>query len=177
MSMWSARTRALAGAAVASGTVAAGVLVSPSTIVGTVDAVAADPFLFGLLVAGLYLVRPFLAWPTTPLAVVVGYGFGVAVGVPVALVGVVVTVLPVFVAARWLAADDPATTRDTRSRATETPGEDTDSGLLEQAGETVARYYETAGRSVASSPRDWHRFPRTSRRVPPRSAALRLASW
>ncbi|QCW02652.1 TVP38/TMEM64 family protein [Natrinema pallidum] len=139
MSLWSVRTRALAGAIVASGAVAAGVLVSPSTIVGTVDAVAADPILFGLLVTGLYLVRPLLAWPTTPLAAVVGYGFGVPVGVPIALCGVVVTVFPVFVAARWLAAG--------------ASDEDADAALLERAGDTVARYYETAGplRGVTAS--------------------------
>ncbi|AFO56814.1 MULTISPECIES: VTT domain-containing protein [Natrinema] len=139
MSLWSVRTRALIGAIVASGAVAAGALVSPSTIIGTVDAVAADPVLFGLLVAGLYLVRPLLAWPTTPLAVVVGYGVGVPVGVPIALCGVVVTVFPVFVAARWLAAG--------------AAGEDADMALLERAGAAVARYYETAGplRGVTAS--------------------------
>uniref|UniRef100_A0A7D6CTQ2 TVP38/TMEM64 family protein n=2 Tax=Natrinema zhouii TaxID=1710539 RepID=A0A7D6CTQ2_9EURY len=131
--------------------VATGLIVSPSTMLGAVDSLTADPLLFGLLVVGLYLVRPLLAWPTTPLAVVVGYGFGAAVGLPIALLGVVVTVLPVFVAARWLTADDAEPTRRTRDIPPES--EDGDGGLLERAGDTVARYYETAGplRGVTAS--------------------------
>ncbi|WP_435552137.1 TVP38/TMEM64 family protein [Natrinema sp. CGMCC1.2065] len=145
--MQSGRTRALAGAVVASGMVAAGLLVSPSTAIGAVDSLAADPLSFGLVVAGLYLVRPLLAWPTTPLAAVVGYGYGVAVGVPVALAGVVVTVLPIFVAVGWLAGDE-----STEDVTTASNGWD-EGGLLERAGDAVGRYYETAGplRGVVAS--------------------------
>ncbi|MFD1563027.1 TVP38/TMEM64 family protein [Haloarchaeobius amylolyticus] len=140
MSVPSGRSRALAGVLIVAGMIAAGVLVSPTTVLETVDAVAADPLSFGLVVVGLYLVRPALAWPTTPLAVVVGYGFGVTAGVPIALAGVVTTVLPVFVAVQWLT-DDTA------------PTAASDAGLLERAGETVARYYDTAGplRGVTAS--------------------------
>ena len=140
MAVPSSRSRALAGTLVAAGMIAAGVLVSPTTVLETVDAVAADPLAFGIVVAGLYLVRPALAWPTTPLAAVVGYGFGVAAGVPIALAGVVTTVLPVFVAVQWLTGSDTG------------PGTDGD-GLLERTGETVTRYYETAGplRGVTAS--------------------------
>jgi len=141
MSVPSNRSRAIAGALVAVGMVAAGVLVSPTTVLETVDAVAADPLAFGVVVAGLYLVRPALAWPTTPLAAVVGYGFGVTAGIPIALAGVVTTVLPIFVAVRWLTGDDTAAAADSSG------------SLLEQAGETVARYYDTAGplRGVTAS--------------------------
>jgi len=154
MSLSSARTRALAGAIMATAMVAAGLLVSPSTTLGAVDSLTADPLLFGVVVAGLYLVRPLLAWPTTPLAAVVGYGFGAAVGLPIALLGVVVTVLPVFVAARWLSADNAAaseTTPHPRDPAPENEGDR--SRLLERAGDAVARYYETAGplRGVTAS--------------------------
>jgi len=138
MSLSSARTRALAGAIMATAMVAAGLLVSPSTTLGAVDSLTADPLLFGVVVAGLYLVRPLLAWPTTPLAAVVGYGFGAAVGLPIALLGVVVTVLPVFVAARWLSADNAAaseTTPHTRDPAPENEGDR--SRLLERAGDAV----------------------------------------
>ncbi|PCR91125.1 TVP38/TMEM64 family protein [Natrinema ejinorense] len=144
----SVRMRALAGVVVASGAVAAGLLVSPSTIVGTVDSLVADPVRFGLLVAGLYLVRPLLAWPTTPLAVVAGYGFGVAIGVPIALAGVVVTVLPVFLAIRW------ATTQRARGGPSDRPERDGDGGgLLDRTSAVVARYYDTAGplRGVTAS--------------------------
>ncbi|AGB31055.1 hypothetical protein Natpe_1144 [Natrinema pellirubrum DSM 15624] len=145
--MQSGRTRALAGAVVASGMVAAGLLVSPSTAIGAVDSLAADPLSFGFVVAGLYLVRPLLAWPTTPLAAVVGYGYGVAVGVPIALAGVVVTVLPIFVAVGWLAGDE-----STEDVPTTSNGWD-EGGLLERTGDAVDRYYETAGplRGVVAS--------------------------
>ncbi|OLZ42628.1 hypothetical protein A6E15_04545 [Natrinema saccharevitans] len=121
--------------------VAAGLLVSPPTAIGAVDSLAADPLPFGLVVAALYLVRPLLAWPTTPLAAVVGYGYGVAVGVPVALAGVVVTVLPIFLAARWIAGDESVS------------GNCDESGFLERAGDAAGRYYETAGplRGVVAS--------------------------
>lgn len=149
MQLSSGRTRALAGVTAASAMVVAGVLVSPSTAIGAVDSLTANPFRFGLFVAGLYLVRPLLAWPTTPLAVVVGYGFGVWVGLPVALAGVVLTVVPVFVAVRWLTPGDGAPDR----RAVSAASEDGRSGLLERAGDTVACYYETAGplRGVTAS--------------------------
>lgn len=83
--------------------VAATLLVSPSRTVGALESLSADPTAFGLALVCLYLVRPVLAWPTTPLSAVVGYGFGVALGVPIALGGIVLTVTPVFVAARWVA--------------------------------------------------------------------------
>ncbi|WP_254765037.1 TVP38/TMEM64 family protein [Natrinema marinum] len=157
MTLPAVRTRALAGAIPVVGMVAAGLLVSPSTLFGTVDSLAAEPALFGLVVAGLYLVRPLLAWPTTPLAAIVGYGFGVAAGVPIALAGVVVTVLPVFFVARWLVADDAAVARATEtdcaaSTASPTEGADGD-GLLERAGETVTHYYDATGplRGVTAS--------------------------
>jgi uncharacterized membrane protein YdjX (TVP38/TMEM64 family) len=140
---WSARTRALAGTIVAAGALTAGVLVSPSTVFGVADSLAANPALFGLAVAGLYLVRPLFAWPTTPLAAVVGYGFGVAVGVPIALVGVVATVVPVFLAARRFA-PEPATDPVRNAPA---------DGYLERTSRAVVRYYDSAGplRGVTAS--------------------------
>lgn len=114
----------------------AGILVPPSTVVATVESVAGDPVGFALIVVGLYLLRPLFALPTTPLAVVVGYGYGIALGVPIALVGVVGTVVPVFLVARWFLAEGngPA------PRASGTLGR-----LLERAERAVGRYYETAG--------------------------------
>jgi len=98
-----------------------GLLVSPSTTLGAVDdSLTADPLLFGVVVAASTSCGRCCSWPTTPLAAVVGYGFGAAVGLPIALLGVVVTVLPVFVAARWLSADNAAaseTTPHSRSRS------------------------------------------------------------
>lgn len=137
--MASTTARALAGVLVL-GTLAAGaLLVSPSATLAAVESVAADPYLFGLAVAALYLLRPLLAWPTTPLAVVVGYGYGVALGVPVALAGVVLTAIPPFLAVRWLA-----------------DGTDVDGlpgSILGRAGGAAAGYYDHAGpiRGVTAS--------------------------
>ncbi|WP_408957832.1 VTT domain-containing protein [Natrinema sp. 74] len=152
MTLPAVRTRALAGAAVVAGLIAAGLLVSPSTVLKAVDSLAADPVLFGLVVAGLYLVRPLLAWPTTPLAAIVGYGFGVAAGVPIALAGVVVTVFPVFFAVRWLVTDDEEATRATEPEPEPVAGDDK-SGILERAGNTATRYYDATGplRGVTAS--------------------------
>ncbi len=123
--------RPIAGLLVLSGVLVAGVALSPSATFGVLEAVAADPFLFGLAVAGMYLIRPLFAWPTTPLAVVVGYGYGVTAGVPVALAGVVVTVLPTFLAVRWFAGP--------------VDGSLSLGPSLERARAVTSRYYETTG--------------------------------
>ena len=136
-------TRAIAGTVLATVIVAAGVIVSPSAAITAVESLAADPVLFGAVVAGLYLIRPLFAWPTTPLAIVVGYGYGVSLGVPIALVGVVVTVIPVFLAARWIVdPTDRATSATTRG-----------SDLVARAGDVTRRYYRAAGpiRGVTAS--------------------------
>ncbi|GAB3669496.1 TVP38/TMEM64 family protein [Halopiger thermotolerans] len=132
------RARAVLGLLAATAIVTAGVLVSPSKALALVESLAADPFLFGLVVAVIYLARPLLAWPTTPLSVVVGYGYGVALGVPIALAGILVTVLPVFLVVRLLSsADDEATAAAA------------DVGALERAlrrtDAAVDRYYDATG--------------------------------
>jgi len=98
--------RTVAGAAVLGAVVAASLLSSPAAAVDAAERAAANPLLFGAVVVGLYLVRPFLAWPTTLVAIVVGYGYGVALGVPVALAGAVLTSLPPFLGVRWIAGAD-----------------------------------------------------------------------
>lgn len=149
------RRRALLGAVVAVSIVAAGLLVSPTATLASLESLATDPFLFGLVVCGLYLVRPLLAWPTTPLAVLVGYGYGVTLGVPIALAGVVVTVVPVFLGARWVTTtgETEAGTgsgSDAHEPSTLPFGLDT---ALERTGRSVTRFYETAGpiRGVTAS--------------------------
>ncbi|ARS88418.1 TVP38/TMEM64 family protein [Natrarchaeobaculum aegyptiacum] len=140
--------RALLGVLLVVAVLTAGVLVSPSATFETLETLAADPVTFGFVVAGLYLVRPLFAWPTTPLAIVVGYGLGVTLGIPVAMVGVLVTVVPPFLAARWFVggADSPATTMQ--------PGPTGRlESTLERAGDVATRYYRTAGpvRGVTAS--------------------------
>ena len=127
--------RALVGLVVVCLAVTAGLLVSPSATTAAFASVANDPVTFGGLVALLYLIRPVFAWPTTPLAVVVGYGFGVSAGIPIAMAGIVVTVIPPFLAARWVVNGTEPTAIRTLPMGTH----------LSRIGRSVERYYETAG--------------------------------
>ena len=129
--MSSAAFRPLVGVFVFGAVLTAGVVTSPSSVFTALESVAADPFFFGLVVVGMYLVRPLFAWPTTPLAVVVGYGYGVTLGIPIALAGVVATVIPTFLAVRWFAGSSGGVVAF--------------GSALERTGEAVARYYETTG--------------------------------
>jgi uncharacterized membrane protein YdjX (TVP38/TMEM64 family) len=92
--------RRIVGILVALSIVGGALLVSPSTAIDRVQSIADQPVLYGAVLLGLYLIRPLFAWPTTILALAVGYGYGLA-GVPFALVGVAVTTLPPFFAVRW----------------------------------------------------------------------------
>ncbi|MFC4553083.1 MULTISPECIES: TVP38/TMEM64 family protein [Halorussus] len=92
--------RQVGGLALLAVVAAASLLASPDFLLGTVRAVADRPFVFGALLAGVYLVRPLLAWPTTLVAVVAGYGYGPTVGFPVALAGTTASALLPFLFAR-----------------------------------------------------------------------------
>ncbi|WP_435346162.1 TVP38/TMEM64 family protein [Haloarchaeobius sp. HRN-SO-5] len=124
------RRRAAVGTLLAATVVAASLLVSPDVAVEHASAVATDPLLFGVAVCLLYLLRPLVAWPATLLAVVVGYGYGVALGLPVALAGAVVTSLPPFYATRWLGGGRDAS------------GEFTDYGRVRRG---ATDYFDAAG--------------------------------
>ncbi len=127
--------RAIGGVLLVSGILTAGIVLSPGSAATFLESVADDPVLFGLVVAGLYLVRPLFAWPTTPLALVVGYGFGLALGVPIALTGVILTVTPVFVAARWFVSDPAEPSLE------ELPF----GGSIDRTTTAIYQYYRTAG--------------------------------
>jgi len=81
--------------------VALALAVSPGDVLGRVRGLVASPW-FPLVLVALYAVRPFLAWPITVLSALVGYRYGVLVGVPVALCGAVATSLLPYYAARAL---------------------------------------------------------------------------
>lgn len=98
-----ARRHAVAGATVGA-LIAVGLLLSPAGVIDRLRSVVLSPW-FPVVLAGLYLVRPLLAWPITALSVLVGYRYGLAVGVPVALVGAVVTSMLPYAAARYLDTD------------------------------------------------------------------------
>ncbi|SEA08978.1 Uncharacterized membrane protein YdjX, TVP38/TMEM64 family, SNARE-associated domain [Haloplanus vescus] len=93
------RSRLLAGVALVAAVVVLGVLVSPAVVLARLAWVVADPLRLLVALTLVALVRPLFAWPTTLIAVVAGYGFGLR-GFPVALALVVVTSLPPY----WVAA-------------------------------------------------------------------------
>lgn len=72
--------------------------VSPDAVLGRLSWLADDPIRFGVALVGLTAVRPVLAWPTTLLAVVAGFGYG-WVGLPIGVAVMVATALPPY----WLA--------------------------------------------------------------------------
>lgn len=92
------RPRLVSGLALAVVVVGA-FLLSPATVVSHATWVAADPLRLVVAASLLALVRPLLAWPTTLLALVVGYGFG-PIGIPFALALIVLTSIPPFLFAR-----------------------------------------------------------------------------
>lgn len=129
--MHPATVRQLAGAAVVFAVAGLAALwTSPSALFDHVEALSARPVLLAALLAGLYLVRPLLAWPISALSLLLGYLFG-PVAIPLALAGAVATTLPAYALARFL-------------------GHDT--GLFGRVGEAGAVVRETAGdvRSVAA---------------------------
>ena len=73
--------------------------VSPEAALSRLRWLATDPLRFGVAVVALAAVRPFLTWPTTLLAVAVGFGYGWP-GTPLALALVVGTSLPPYALAR-----------------------------------------------------------------------------
>lgn len=81
--------------------VALGVLfTSPDAVLSVLSWLAANPLLFAVVLLAVSVVRPFLAWPTTLLAVAAGYGFGLLAGLPFAVLLMTVTALPPFLLAR-----------------------------------------------------------------------------
>ena len=98
-----ARRRIAAGAVLAI-VVAGALLTSPETVFSRAAWLVADPVRLLGAAVGFAIFRPVLAWPTTLLAVLLGYGFGFA-GFPVALALVTLTSLPPFLLANRLGAD------------------------------------------------------------------------
>lgn len=84
--------------------VAAGLVFSPDEAFARLHGVLASPW-FPAVLVGLYLLRPLLAWPITLLSVLVGYQYGFAVGVPLALAGAVATSLIPYAVARRVRSD------------------------------------------------------------------------
>lgn len=93
------KRRLLAGGLVLAVVALGAWLTSPATALAHLEWLAADPLRFGLALLVVGAVRPFLAWPTTALAVAVGYGYG-WLGVPFGVVLLTLTALPPYYLAR-----------------------------------------------------------------------------
>jgi uncharacterized membrane protein YdjX (TVP38/TMEM64 family) len=101
-----ATSRQLLGVATLLAVAAAAALVlSPAALLAALTGLADRPLRLALALTAVYLVRPFLLWPVTLLAVAVGYLYGPVVGVPVALLGTGLSNLPPFLLARRTGAD------------------------------------------------------------------------
>lgn len=83
----------------------AAVFLSPARVVGELEHLATHPLQFGLALAIVYLLRPFLFWPVSSIAVLLGYLYAPAVAIPIALVGAGLTGLPPFALARYADSD------------------------------------------------------------------------
>lgn len=99
------RTRVAIGVALL-GLVAIAALVRPATVIGELRSVLFSPW-FPVVLLGLYLLRPFLGWPIIVLSGLVGFRYGVVVGLPIALAGVVGTSLIPYAAGRHFDLDGP----------------------------------------------------------------------
>ncbi|WP_435183435.1 TVP38/TMEM64 family protein [Halobellus sp. EA9] len=92
------RARVVAGAALAV-VAAAALAVSPDVVFARAAWLAAEPIRLVAAAVVLAAIRPLVAWPTTLLAVFLGYGLGAA-GFPLALALVTLTSVPPFLLAK-----------------------------------------------------------------------------
>ncbi len=81
------------------------VVASPETVIGELEALASRPVLFLLALSALYLIRPFLLWPVSSIALVLGYLYGVELAMVLALAGAALTALPPYLIGRYAQTD------------------------------------------------------------------------
>ncbi len=103
---WLTRRQVAASAVVVGLAAVATLLLSPERLLDELAALSTRPVAFGAALVALYLVRPLFAWPVSPLSALVGYVLGVTYGVPVALVGAVLTCIPPYLFARYAGDED-----------------------------------------------------------------------
>lgn len=84
---------------------AAAVLFSPETVVAELEELAGRPLLFAVALVVVYLVRPFLLWPVSSVALVLGFLYGAAVAFPLALGGAALSALPPYLVGRYAKTD------------------------------------------------------------------------
>jgi uncharacterized membrane protein YdjX (TVP38/TMEM64 family) len=102
----------------------AAVLFSPGAVFSGLEAFAARPLVFGVALVALYLVRPFLLWPVSSVAVLLGYLYGPGVGFALAIAGAALTALPPYLIGRY--AND-------------------DIGLFGYVSDTAGQFFSTTG--------------------------------
>jgi uncharacterized membrane protein YdjX (TVP38/TMEM64 family) len=103
----------------------AAVLFSPVAVVTKLEHLATHPVQFALALVAIYLVRPFLLWPVSSIALVLGYVYGPVVALPIAIVGAGISGLPPFAVARYAQSDAGlfGSVADTGRRLTDAVGE------------------------------------------------------
>jgi uncharacterized membrane protein YdjX (TVP38/TMEM64 family) len=116
--------RQIAGLALLAAVVAASLFVGPDSLLSVARDLADRPLAFGVLLVGVYLVRPLFAWPTTLVAILAGYAYGPLVGFPVALAGTTGSALLPFLVARYVGAG---------------------SGLVARLGDSGERFFAATG--------------------------------
>jgi uncharacterized membrane protein YdjX (TVP38/TMEM64 family) len=100
--------RQVAGVAGLLAVVAIAHLLAPNSPLAALDALTDRPVHFGAVLVVVYLLRPLVAWPISLVSIVVGYAYGVWLGVPIALGGSVLTSLgPYYVARSYRPEDGP----------------------------------------------------------------------
>ncbi len=83
----------------------AALALSPATVVGELEHLATHPLAFAVALAAIYLIRPFVFWPVSSIAIVLGYLYGPVAALPLALVGAALTGMPPFLIARRASSD------------------------------------------------------------------------
>jgi uncharacterized membrane protein YdjX (TVP38/TMEM64 family) len=83
----------------------AAVLFSPAAVIEELEALAEHPALFLVAITAVYLVRPFVLWPVTSIAVGLGYLYGPVIALPIALLGAGLTGVPPYLVGRYAGTD------------------------------------------------------------------------
>jgi len=78
---------------------------SPEAVVAELEGLASRPLLFALALVVVYLVRPFLLWPISMVALALGYLYGPVIGIPIALAGSALTGMPPYLLGRYAKTD------------------------------------------------------------------------
>jgi uncharacterized membrane protein YdjX (TVP38/TMEM64 family) len=79
----------------------ASLVFSPDSVIAELEALATRPLLFALALVVVYLVRPFLLWPVSSIALVLGYLYGPVVALPLALAGAALTAMGPYLVGRY----------------------------------------------------------------------------